>query len=77
MRADCEMSWVTAWQGVWLRDKPCQGPADIKQLVEAKQFSQSDQSVVFSSSHKSVCDSFVTGIVNDLSSTHLESIKIT
>ena len=55
-----------------------QGPGDIKQLVEAKPFSQSDQSVVFSLSHKSVCDSFViTGIVNDLSSTHLESIKIT
>ena len=72
--SDSVTGCVTAWQG----DKPCQGPGDIKQLVEAKQFSQSDQSVVFSSSHKSVCDSFViTGIVNDLSSTHLESIKIT
>ena len=48
MRADCEMSWVTAWQGVWLRDKPCQGPGpgDTKQLVGAQLVSQSDQSII-------------------------------
>ncbi len=48
--SDSVTGCVTAWQC----DKPCQGLGDTKQLVEAKLFSQSDQSVVFSC-HTNLC----------------------